>query len=415
MPPRWKGVKAWDDLTADEQKIETKKMAIYAAMIEILDREVGSLVDHLKEIGEYENTVFLVASDNGGAFTLTGNPAAQAYRAEAFTGDEDYENMGKPTSYIGFGLGWSQVSNTPFNNHKGSTFEGGIHTAGFISYPQSKVSGIKYDCMYSIMDFGPTILDMGDIEYPDTFQGKPNPPMQGVSMAGIFDGMLHCNSDRWLGWELDGVKGLRQGNWKLSQKRNDDSFYLFNLGNDPFELNDLSESSPEKFGEMLGLYQEYVQENGVIEVSNKKLKLLASVEGPVDRNAAVFTGGVSLGKPAFSKKVNVKSTDKLEVAGQIRPKLDHVGLNGEVSVLVTSRLTPDAEPNYLALTKDGFVGISDKDNPPPFVTAPMQSALFVPIFTGTLEGTYAAELCYKLDDGTKVCSEESIEVVAAAE
>ncbi|HHB92892.1 MAG TPA: arylsulfatase, partial [Thioploca sp.] len=366
MPPRWKGVKEWDNLTAEEQKSEAKSMAVYAAMTEILDNEVGRLVTHLKEIGEYENTVFLVASDNGGAFTITGNAAAQAYRKELFTDNSDYENMGNSRSYIGYGLGWSQVSNTPFNNHKGSTFEGGIHTAGFISYPQSKISGVKYDCMHSIMDFGPTILDMADITYPDTFQGKPNTPMQGVSMAGIFDGYLYCDNDRAVGWELDGVKGLRQGVWKLSQQRNDETFYMFNLSEDPFELNDLSESKPEKFGEMLGLYQQYVEENGVIEVSNKKLSLL----GNVAKDGAVFTGGISTGKPVYNKKTNVKSTGNINISAQIRPKPEHIGVNSMVSVLATYFPKPDADPIYFGLTKSGIVDVSDKNNPPTYLSAP---------------------------------------------
>ncbi|MFK5968931.1 MAG: arylsulfatase [Candidatus Marithrix sp.] len=414
IPPRWKGVKAWDDLTAEEQKSEAKSMAVYAAMTEILDDEIGRLVIHLKDIGEYENTVFLVASDNGGAFTITGNPAAQAYRAEAFTNNSDYENMGNSGSYIGFGLGWSQVSNTPFNNHKGATFEGGIHTAGFISYPQSKVSGVKYDCMHSIMDFAPTILDMAEITYPTTFNGEANAPMQGVSMGGIFDGYLYCDANRAIGWELDGVKGLRQGVWKLSQQRNDDSFYMFNLANDPFELNDLSESKPEKFGEMLGLYQQYVEENGVIEVSNKKLKLL----GNATKDGAVFTGGVSTGRPVFSKKANVKTTDKSEISSQIRPKPIHLGKMVEISVVASYLKNGDAEPSYLGLNSQGeIVGIADKDSPPVYTTIPMQSALFIPIYNNNVaEGTYNIDICYKLvDDGTKVCTEEAIELVSVAE
>jgi len=141
-----------------------------------------------------------------------------------------------------------------------------------------------------------------------------------------------------------------------------------------------------------------------------KLELLGP--GPVVGNAAVFAGGIALnGQSAFSKKANAKPTDRLKVAGQLIPKLEHVGLNAEVSVLVTYRTT-EAKLVYFGLTQDGFVDVFDKENPPPFSTALMQGdVLPVSIFEGELEeGTYAADLCYKLDDGTKVCSEESIEL-----
>lgn len=272
QPPRPDSVTAWNDLSEDERRIEAKRMAVYAAMIEVLDDNIGRLVKHLREIGEYDNTVIFFMSDNGAAFLEAGSPAKQQYVSENFTGLENYENMGGPTSFISANEGWAMASNVPFTRYKGDTYEGGIHTAAFVHYPQSKVSGVKTDRLTSIMDIGATMVDMADIQYPDTYKDKANIPLQGVSMAALFDGELSADPTRWIAWELDGLKGLRLGDWALSQKWNDETscwdenWNLYNLANDPFETTNLAETEPEKLQELQSLYDTYAEENGVIEV-----------------------------------------------------------------------------------------------------------------------------------------------------
>lgn len=273
LPPRPDSVRAWDDLSEEEQKVEAKRMAVYAAMIEVLDDNIGRLVDHLKEIGEYERTVIFVLSDNGGAYLAAGSNAKQKYVADNFTGIDNYENMGNPTSFISAVEGWGMVNNTPFKAYKGDTYEGGVHTAAFVHYPKSDVAGMITDRLTSIMDIGATMIDMAGIEYPDTYNGKPNLPLQGISMAKLFKGDLSNDPERWIAWELDGAKGVRVGDWTLSQRWHvdeecwDSDWHLYNLAIDPFELNDLAESEPDKLQELVAIYEQYAEENGVIEVS----------------------------------------------------------------------------------------------------------------------------------------------------
>jgi arylsulfatase A-like enzyme len=270
MPERPEYVPAWDSLSPEQQKIQAKLMAVYAAMMDVADKNIGRLITYLKAKGLYENTVIFLMSDNGGTFGLTQNPALKDLIKAHY--NNSYENIGNGTSFTGFDQGWSTVENTPFTDSKATTFEGGIHVFSIASYPKSKVSGVHYSCMYSVLDIGPTILDMARVQYPDTYHGKPNPPMDGVSMARMFDGFLRCNPDRWLAWELDGCKGVIQGNWKLAQTWDDTKncwdphWYLFNLSKDPFERNDLSQTEPKKFADLLELYKEYAKKNGVVEV-----------------------------------------------------------------------------------------------------------------------------------------------------
>lgn len=274
LPPRNEDVAAWDSLTPEQQKLEVKAMAVYAAMIDTVDQNIGRLLEYLKESGQYEDTVIFLMSDNGGATgaSALSNPAKMDYLKKAF--DMGYDNMGNRNSYVGYSRGWSMLSNTPLNMYKGDSFDGGIRTLGLVSYPKAPALGIKSNCLTSIMDIAPTIIELANITYPDTYQGKPNKPMQGVSMAPLLKGLPYCDPERWLGWEMDGLKAFRKGNWKLSQHWDfatscyDPEWHLFNLGNDPYERNDLAKTEPQKLQEMTALYQRYAEENGVIDVPN---------------------------------------------------------------------------------------------------------------------------------------------------
>ena len=425
MPPRWDTVPAWDSLTEDEQQTHAKKMAIYAAMIEILDQEIGKLVQHLKDIGEYENTVFFVFSDNGGSANA---PALSIPGRKDFINenlivetDNNYDGLGDAGSYIGYGDEWSMVSNTPWNQHKSTTFEGGIRTPAFVSYPGSKVSGVKYDCVHSEMDIGPTMLAMAGIEDPDTTQRLS----QGMSMAGVFDGMLFCDSGRVLGWEMDGIKGLAQGDWRLTQYTNkDENFYLYNLADDPFQLNDLKAEMPEKFEEMKGIYTQYQADNGIIPVSNLQLPFLGT--DSFTENTAVMTGGVSKakGRISFNSEINeekgtnvFKPSDAIRIDAQIRPKDSDIGSTAHL-FYHAEHVLDSGDKVFYALTEDGIQGYLNEDELPFYKTDVQLETVMLPefsgdpaeVFKGVIEepGTLEVQFGYVTEDATERMNEKSI-------
>ncbi|MBF0352096.1 MAG: arylsulfatase [SAR324 cluster bacterium] len=290
LPPRWEAsdstnfyfelgliddyqLKPWDQLTPEQQKIEAKRYAINAAMLEILDTEIGRLIQKLKDIGEYENTMIIMVSDNGAGYITAGNIT---YRKANFTGLEDYDNMGSATSYIDYSYGWTQVASTPFNKHKVTTYDGGMHVPAMIFSPKATVSGNINKCILMMQDLAPTILEAAGVldKYPDHYMGQPNSPMQGKSLTGVFDGSYQCDENRIFGMELNGVKGFRKGDWKLSQDLFEmkTAFHLYNLKDDPSEVNDLSTSTdPEiiaKFEEMKSAYYEWADANNVVDIEN---------------------------------------------------------------------------------------------------------------------------------------------------
>ena len=280
LPSRPEEARAWDSLNAEEQKLEAKRMAVYGAMIDVLDTNVGKLIQHLKNKGMYENTVFFVYSDNGAAGTVShvsepGDPDTD-YIIDNFVtdfpGDNSniYEKMGdKDTFPTADTKEWGWLSNTPFRGLKSSTYEGGVHTMGFLHYSKSSVKGVKEDCIISVRDISTTILEMGELEYPTNFKGKALKKPMNNSMMGLFDNTYKCKEDVPLGFGVIigpvEAEGLRAGDWKLSQNKvkiGTGKMSLFNLKEDPFEQNDLSVKNPEKYREMTALFQEYLNSTG---------------------------------------------------------------------------------------------------------------------------------------------------------
>ncbi len=427
LPPRNEEVPAWDSLTPEEQQIEVRRMAVYAGMTEMLDRSVGTLVQHLKDIGEYDNTVFFVFSDNGAATQESGSRAKQKYDAENFTKDsyEHLSNMGSASSFIPATPGFGMISNTPLTRYKAETFEGGIHTLAFAFYP-NVTKGDKYDCVTSGMDIAPTILELAGIPYP-----ADEEPMDGVSMAPLFTatGAKSC-PDRSFTLELDGCIIVRKGDWKIGQRydvkhgRWDSKKYLFNIKEDISEQNDLSWDYPDKFNELMAIYQAFAEKNHVIPVgyrtfaSDTVLDVFSNLNQPVADS--LISGGVQINYDyvrTHTITATAKVGDIVDIAAEIYPATDHIGQKGEV--LVVAHVVPDGEPaRYVAFSgyddPQSAFGIRGWDGSletlPVYMdftgkTAPNLPRLIeIPIYEGEIArpGTYQFWIGYRLLDGTLV-------------
>lgn len=370
LPPRDVEVTPWDQLSSDQQQVEIKRMATYAGLVEKLDTSVKKLVQHLKDIGEYENTVFFVMSDNGAAAIEAGAPAKQAYVNATFTKDsiKDIDKIGTSSSFVPPSAGLGMLSNTPLNRYKAETFEGGIHTAAFVYSPKTNVKskGKKYNCLTSVMDISATILNMSGTKYPNSYKNKSITPLDGVSMSNIFKGNLSCpNPNRVLGFEQDSAKMVRTGDWKISQQWLDDlqrwdgNLYLFNIAKDPFELTDLSKSNTAKLSQLSALYNNYAKKNNVINVGPRifspiaNLKMEPAVSGGMIlggtqvnhgwKNGDVVSGGwqhvpvlpqiaVTTTQPPTPALSAPKVGDTVDIAAEFYPPKIHQGKSGEIMV-----------------------------------------------------------------------------------
>lgn len=260
----------WSSLTAEQKQVEARHMEIYAAMVSDLDTYIGQFVAYLKEIGEYDNTFIVFSSDNGaesGRRDLEDN--IQKHVGKEY--DHSLENLGSATSYIMYGANWASASATPFNRHKFTAFEGGIHVPAFATYPGHIAAGSHGSGVSTVLDLMPTFLELAQTTHPGTtYKGRAVLPIQGTSMLPMLTGKaatIH-GADQVFGWELFGQRGIRRGDWKLvwdeALPEKERRWQLFNVGSDFEEQHDLASENPAEFVALQAEWDSYDERNGVI-------------------------------------------------------------------------------------------------------------------------------------------------------
>ena len=238
LPAKWKlsprpdHVPAWDSLSEAERQWETDRMEVYAAMVDLLDQNVGRLVDFLKHKGVFDNTLILFCSDNGGC--------PVEYTEARYFPPWDAE------SYWSYDASWANVCNAPLRLYKRNQHEGGISSPLIVHWPDGlKVeSGSITDQPGHLIDFMATFIDLADATYPRQIGDRIVEPLKGKSLLPVFRGETH-QPHATLYFHFLTDRALRQGPWKLVSAKLG-SWELYNLDEDRTELNDLSRQQPER-------------------------------------------------------------------------------------------------------------------------------------------------------------------------
>lgn len=262
---------AWATSNPDEQRAFAHKMAVYAGMLDNADQQVGRLREHLRRIGEIDNTVFVVMSDNGADFTDTSRingPFRAWYRLNYPAGES-----GGPGSYVHYGPYWAEVSNTPLALIKGSPGEGGMRVPLIISLPPGLKGSIADGTIAGAFAWGtdvlPTLLEIGGIALPgDEYRGKTLHRPTGKSLLPYLRGeaaSVHA-ADEAIGFESLGAQALFEGDWKIMRMGSpfDGKWRLYNMREDPTESHDLSAAQPQRMQRMLAEVDTYNRANGVV-------------------------------------------------------------------------------------------------------------------------------------------------------
>ncbi len=250
----------WKSLSDQQQIIESRKMEIYAGMVENLDHNIGRLIEYFKDNDLYHNTLWIFISDNGAAvLDLNETPDPR----------NPLPYMGGPNSFVAYGPPWAHASSAGFRLYKGYATEGGIRSPMIVKLPFQNQGRGLVKAFTSVKDLVPTILDIAGIDYPNEYQGRSITPLQGRSLLPFLKNTQdQIHPDEYvMGWELFGRYALRKGQWKITQVEpplGTGNFALFNLEEDPLETRDLAKTHPGKYHELLREWQRYLDQNGVI-------------------------------------------------------------------------------------------------------------------------------------------------------
>ena len=274
VPPLPAYARAWSDLDPQEQRVEARKMEIYAAMVERLDHHVGRLVTFLEEHGLLENTMILFLSDNGPAGEdVTGLPGNDVFLRETF--DFSYEMMGRMGSFVWYGPEWAQAASAPYRYFKQFNHEGGIRVPGFAVVPErlrGRLPGAVSGAFVQVIDLFPTLVEAAGATLPPAGPGVAPPTGRSFLplLTGSSDGE---HPEPVAGWELFGRRAYREGPWKivwLAPPLGEGAWALYNLDDDPAERRDLAGRRRDVLARLLEGWDRYVEANGVIVVEDDR-------------------------------------------------------------------------------------------------------------------------------------------------
>jgi len=244
LPPRDDAIAPWESLSAEEQRRESRKMELYAAMLDNLDDHIGRLLAYLRANDLYDNTLIVFMSDNGAADEdFFHDDRFKNYVQANF--DNAYEKMGTAESFVSYGAQWAEAGSAPFQRRKNYTREGGITAPMIIAGPGVAARDVIDSTYLTVMDLAPTFLEIGGAEYPDDGSVKA---MLGESITQFLAGSSdQVHGDDYVTTQYHGGRAyLRQGNWKISNLHppfDESGFELFDLSTDPGEAVDLAPGS----------------------------------------------------------------------------------------------------------------------------------------------------------------------------
>jgi arylsulfatase A-like enzyme len=293
-------VRPWESLSADEKKLFSRLMEVYAAYSEYTDAQIGRILDYLEESGQLENTIVIYAADNGASGE--GSPNGSVNENKFFNGypDELAENMklidvlGSPDTYEHFPTGWAAATSAPFKMFKRySEYSGGTCDPLAICWPKGiKARGEVRNQYHHSTDIVPTILEICGLEMPAVYRGVEQYPLSGVSMRYTFDAKPDAPTRKKRQYyAMLGTRALWEDGWKavamhvpfIDRGRFDqDEWELYHVDVDRAESNNLAEEHPEKLQALVKAWFEEADKNFVLPLDDRTAAEQLGIERPTE-------------------------------------------------------------------------------------------------------------------------------------
>jgi arylsulfatase len=291
-------VRPWDSLNADEKKLFSRLMEVYAGFSEYTDAQVGRIIDYLEKSGQLENTLIFYAADNGASGE--GSPSGSVNENKFFNGypDEFSENLklidklGSPDTYEHYPTGWAAATSTPFKMFKRySEYAGGTCDPMVISWPKGiKARGEVRNQYHHATDVVPTILEVCGLEMPKVYKGVEQYPLSGVSMRYSFDVKPDApTTKKRQYYAMLGTRGIWEDGWKAAALHapltgkghfNQDVWELYHVDVDRAESKDLAKENPEKLQALIKAWFEEADKNFVLPLDDRSALVQATLPRP---------------------------------------------------------------------------------------------------------------------------------------
>ena len=214
-------VPAWESLSDDQRRLYARMMEVFAGFLSHTDHHIGRLLDYLESIGQLENTLIMVVSDNGAS--AEGGPTGTTNEAQFFNNAQEpfedslaaIDEIGGPKHFNHYPWGWTFAGNTPFRRWKRETYRGGTSDPFIVSWPKriTNTGGVRKQYAH-IIDMVPTVLEVLGIEPPATIRGVPQSPLHGVSFAHTFDDSAATSRRTTQYFEMMGHRSIYHDGWR---------------------------------------------------------------------------------------------------------------------------------------------------------------------------------------------------------
>ncbi|MFC7229034.1 sulfatase-like hydrolase/transferase [Salinirubellus salinus] len=339
LSPQNPDVRAWDTLSEDEQRLYSRMMEVFAGFLEHTDAQIGKVLDYLEELGELDDTLVVLVSDNGAS--AEGGPTGSVDENRFFNNvPEDLEEnlaamdeLGGPKYFNHYPWGWTWAGNTPFQRWKRETYRGGASDPLVVSWPNGiEARGEVREQFVHAIDVTPTILEATGIDAPDEVGGYSQSPIEGTSFAYSFDEPDAPEQHVTQYFEMIGTRAIYHDGWRavrpwpfgkemtaedLSATSLEDSGWeLYNLREDFSEAHDVASEHPEKVLELAQLWWTEAGKHDVLPLDGRGVQRFAEERpqpGKPRDQYVYYPGGQHVPENAAVKVLNRDHTITADV------------------------------------------------------------------------------------------------------
>jgi len=289
LAPRNDGVEAWDSLPENHRKLASRLQEAYAAFLEHTDAQIGRFVAELDAMGELDNTLIMLMSDNGAS--QEGGPFGILHEMKYFnfileSPDEAVlrlDDIGGPHSHSNYPWGWAQAGNTPFKWYKQNTHEGGVHVPLVVHWPQGIAAKgeIRHQFHY-VTDVAPTVYEAAGVRAPEIFRGLEQMPMAGASLGYTFSDADAKDQRTTQYFEMSGHRAMYHEGWKAVTRHapgvsfDDDRWELYHVAVDPSECHDLANAEPETLARLIDRWWHEAERYGALPLDDRSIELFGA-------------------------------------------------------------------------------------------------------------------------------------------